>query len=127
MVSSRRWTTGTAIPYRLSGRAIPILTDHDLGAAMNSSPGRWTAAAIPDLSGRAAVVTGANTGLGFHTARLLAGRGAQTVLACRDLDRAEAAAARIRTAAPDAQLSIVRLDLASLASVRAAAATLRER
>jgi NAD(P)-dependent dehydrogenase (short-subunit alcohol dehydrogenase family) len=91
-----------------------------------STSGRWTAAGIPDQHGRTAVVTGANTGLGFETARLLAGHGATVVLACRDLGKAEEAAARLRASVPDARLRVIRLDLGSLASVRAAAAELRE-
>ncbi len=89
---------------------------------MSVRPGPWTAADVPDQSGRAAVVTGANSGIGFEAAAVLARRGADTILACRDASRAEAAAARLATAAPGATVSVVRLDLASLDSVRAAAA-----
>jgi NAD(P)-dependent dehydrogenase (short-subunit alcohol dehydrogenase family) len=64
------------------------------------------------------VLTGANTGVGFATAHALAERGAQVVLACRDLGKAEAAAARIVDTAPSARVAIAQLDLASLASVR---------
>lgn len=94
---------------------------------MNSTtPGqRFTAARIPDQSGRTAVITGANTGLGFETARMLAEHGATVVLACRDLGKAAAAAARIRTAAPGAEVRVQHLDLDSLASIHAAAEQLR--
>ena len=85
----------------------------------------WTAADIPDQSGRIAVVTGANTGLGFETARELARRGASVVLACRDLAKAQAAAERIRDEIGSATLQTIRLDLASLASVREASDQLR--
>jgi NAD(P)-dependent dehydrogenase (short-subunit alcohol dehydrogenase family) len=90
---------------------------------------RWTAAAIPDLSGRTAVVTGANTGIGYETARVLCAKGAGVVLACRDIERGEAAAARIRAETGRHGPTMVRcvlLDLASMASVRAAAAVLTE-
>src|SRR6202012_1794321 len=83
---------------------------------------RWTEADLPDLRGRTAVVTGANTGLGFRTARLLARHGAAVVLACRNPVKAAAAAGRIRDAVPGAQLRTVELDLAALDSVPAAAA-----
>jgi NAD(P)-dependent dehydrogenase (short-subunit alcohol dehydrogenase family) len=86
---------------------------------------RWTAADIPDLSGRTAVVTGASAGIGLETARVLASRGAEVVLACRNLDRAERAADRIRAQDQRASVATVRLDLASLASVREAAAEIR--
>jgi NAD(P)-dependent dehydrogenase (short-subunit alcohol dehydrogenase family) len=85
---------------------------------------RWTAADVPDQTGRTAVVTGANTGLGYQTAAVLAARGATTVLACRDTVKAERAADRIRAAHPGARLAVAELDLGSLASVRAAAARL---
>lgn len=87
--------------------------------------GRWTAGDVPDQSDRIAVVTGANVGLGLATARVLAGRGATVVLACRDIVKAERAADRIRTEVERANLQVVRLDLASLASVRGAADELR--
>lgn len=87
----------------------------------------WTEADIPDLSGRTAVVTGANTGLGFETARALAEHGATVVLACRDTDRAAAATDRIAAGTPDARIDTVALDLASLGSVRTAAALIGDR
>ncbi len=86
---------------------------------------RWTATDVPDQQGRTIVVTGANTGIGFETARVLAGRGATVVLACRDLGKAGDAAARIAAATPRARVETLRLDLASLASVRQAAEQLR--
>lgn len=86
---------------------------------------RWTAADVPDQQGRTALVTGANAGIGFETAMVLAVRGATVVLACRDTAKAEAAAARIRAAAPQAKTETLRIDLASLASVRRAAEQFR--
>jgi NAD(P)-dependent dehydrogenase (short-subunit alcohol dehydrogenase family) len=83
---------------------------------------RWTAADVPGQSGRVAVVTGASGGIGLETATVLARRGATVVLACRDEGKADQAAAQIRAAAPDAHVRLVHLDLASLGSVRQAAA-----
>jgi NAD(P)-dependent dehydrogenase (short-subunit alcohol dehydrogenase family) len=71
-----------------------------------------------DLSGRQIVVTGASTGLGEETTRALAAHGAHITMAVRDLAKADEAAQRIRTAVPDAQLTMRQLDLGSLASVR---------
>ena len=88
---------------------------------MSVRQGPWTAADVPGQSGRIAVVTGANSGIGFEAAAVLARRGAHTVLACRDAGKAEDAVARLSAAVPEASVSVVRLDLASLESVRAAA------
>lgn len=78
----------------------------------------WTAADIPDQSGRTAVVTGANSGLGYCTARELARHGARVVLGCRDQARGRTALDRIRAEVPDADLVLAPLDLADLASIR---------
>jgi NAD(P)-dependent dehydrogenase (short-subunit alcohol dehydrogenase family) len=78
----------------------------------------WTAADIPDQRGRVAVVTGANSGLGLETASALAGAGAHVVLACRDEGRARTALEAIRADHHEASLDVMRLDLASLVSVR---------
>jgi NAD(P)-dependent dehydrogenase (short-subunit alcohol dehydrogenase family) len=79
---------------------------------------------VADQAGRTAVITGANNGIGFETARVLAARGARTVLACRDATKGKDAAARIVGAFPRADVRIARLDLASLDSVREAAGEL---
>jgi NAD(P)-dependent dehydrogenase (short-subunit alcohol dehydrogenase family) len=84
---------------------------------------KWTAADIPDQSGRVAVVTGANSGLGLVTARELARAGAQVVLAARSPGRGDAAAASIVAAVPGATVASAVLDLADLDSVRAFAAS----
>ena len=81
----------------------------------------WSTADIPDQAGRVAVVTGANGGLGLEVARELARKGARVVMAARDPAKAEQARASIRAEIPDAGLEPRPLDLASLASVRAAA------
>lgn len=83
---------------------------------------RWTAAQVPSQAGRSAVVTGATSGIGLETARLLAWRGSSVILACRDAGKAERAADQIRAGSNGATVRVVHLDLGSLASVRAAAA-----
>jgi NAD(P)-dependent dehydrogenase (short-subunit alcohol dehydrogenase family) len=84
----------------------------------------WTTADIPDQTGRTAIVTGANTGLGFETAKALASKGAHVVLAVRNLDKGRAAADLIG-ARTGGDVAIQELDLTSLASIRAAADQLR--
>jgi NAD(P)-dependent dehydrogenase (short-subunit alcohol dehydrogenase family) len=115
---------------------------------------RWTAADVPDQSGRTAVVTGGNTGIGFQVASVLARHGARVVLACRDLEKARQAAARLNASertdsgridsertdsgrtdsgrtdsgrTDSGRIDAVRLDLASLGSVREAAAEIGAR
>jgi NAD(P)-dependent dehydrogenase (short-subunit alcohol dehydrogenase family) len=86
---------------------------------------KWSENDVPDQSGRVVVVTGSNTGLGLDTARVLAERGAQVVLAVRNVDKGEAACEKIRQSVPDAEVSTQLLDLGSLESVRTASAELR--
>ncbi|MDP9240037.1 MAG: oxidoreductase [Actinomycetota bacterium] len=87
----------------------------------------WTADDIPDLSGRTALVTGANSGLGFHTALQLGKHGARVLMAARDATRGQQALVRARAAAPDASFELVSLDLADLSSIHSAADDLATR
>jgi NAD(P)-dependent dehydrogenase (short-subunit alcohol dehydrogenase family) len=86
---------------------------------------KWTTEQIPDQTGRTAIVTGANSGLGLVSARELARRGANVVLACRDAEKGAAALKAISQVAPGAQLELFALDLGSLASVEAFAERFR--
>ncbi|MBX7447487.1 SDR family NAD(P)-dependent oxidoreductase [Mycolicibacterium sp. 3033] len=86
---------------------------------------KWTAADVPDQTGRVAVVTGANAGLGLETAAVLAERGARVVVAVRDLGKGEAAVGEIRRRTSNADVALQQLDLSSLASVHTAADELR--
>lgn len=78
----------------------------------------WTRADIPDLRGRLALVTGANTGIGYHTAEGLAAHGATVLLACRSKERGEAACHQIQKQHPEAKVHFVPLDLAKLSSIK---------
>ena len=86
----------------------------------------WTAAQIPDLTGQTALVTGANSGLGYEISVALAAKGAQVVMACRNVDKGEQAAGLIRSQIPKADLVVKALDLADLASVRRFAADFQQ-
>ncbi|STX51565.1 retinol dehydrogenase [Legionella busanensis] len=78
---------------------------------------RWTAANIPNLSGKIAIVTGANSGLGYETAYALAGRGCKVIMACRNLEKAQHAKDTIEQFIPHADIKIEELDLSSLTSI----------
>ena len=63
---------------------------------MARNKGRWTEKSVPDQTGKRVLITGANSGIGYETARVLAQQGAHVILACRNEDKALAAMARIR-------------------------------
>jgi NAD(P)-dependent dehydrogenase (short-subunit alcohol dehydrogenase family) len=87
----------------------------------------WTIGDINDQHGRVALITGANTGIGLATAEVLAMRGATVVLACRDMRKAEAASTRLSSTVPHAAVDTLKLDLGSLAAIRAAVSDFRAR
>jgi NAD(P)-dependent dehydrogenase (short-subunit alcohol dehydrogenase family) len=88
---------------------------------MENKTSSWDATHIPSQAGRAALVTGANTGLGFETARILAGCGADVILACRDRIKGAKAVERILALHPNAAVSLLPVDLSDLDSVKTAA------
>lgn len=91
------------------------------------SNNHWTVNNIPDLTGKVAIVTGANSGLGYQVARGLASKGAQVVLASRDKQKGESALQKLRSELPKATLDLILLDLADLASIRQFVQTFSER
>src|SRR5437868_12479780 len=88
---------------------------------------KWTTADIPDQTRRTAVITGANTGLGYETAAALAAKGANVVLAVRNIEKGKEAARRIELTNPGADVALQELDLSSLESIRSAADELRSK
>ena len=78
----------------------------------------WKASDIPSLAGKRILITGANSGIGYHAALKLTRKGAHVMLACRDRKRGEAALALLNADSPSAHTELVILDLASLASIR---------
>ena len=78
----------------------------------------WTAENIPDLTGKIAIVTGANSGIGYEMARALARKKTTVILACRNKDKGEAAVRQIAQEYPKAKAGLVQLDLCDLASIR---------
>lgn len=82
----------------------------------------WTAENIPDLSGKTFIVTGANSGLGLETSRVLASKGARVIMTARNLKKGQAALESIKKSYPEADLELKSLDLADLSSVRSFAA-----
>lgn len=88
---------------------------------------RWTSENIGDQTGRVAIVTGANSGIGFESAKALAAHGATVVVASRSEKRGDQAVEAVRTQVPGANVELIRLDLANLDSVRAFVETFRSR
>jgi len=85
---------------------------------MKKSDRHWTSKNIPDQSGKTVIVTGANSGLGFETARVLAHKGANVIMACRNPEKAGKAAEKIRKENSTGKIIVMHLDLADLNSVR---------
>jgi NAD(P)-dependent dehydrogenase (short-subunit alcohol dehydrogenase family) len=83
-----------------------------------SHQNKWTVENIPNQDGKIVIVTGANSGLGFEASRALAHRGATVIMACRSLEKGEAAAGQIRSASPRGTVIVHRLDLSALDSVQ---------
>ena len=87
----------------------------------------WTVKNIQNLTGKITIITGANSGIGYEAARGLATKGAQVIMACRNIEKGKAAAQQIRAEQPQAQVEVMALDLADLASVRSFAAAFTDR
>lgn len=86
----------------------------------------YTEASVPTQAGKTILITGANTGIGFEAARVLAGRGARVLLGCRSEEKANVAMGKIREQHSDADLAWIPLDLTSLKSVAVAAAEVKK-
>ena len=106
----------------LTGIGVYLLVSKQQQAKNKASGDAWTTANIPDQSGKVAIVTGSNSGIGFETALELAEKGATVVMACRSLPKAEAAARQIRQTDPPGEVVVMELDLGDLDSVRQFAA-----
>jgi len=85
----------------------------------NNVNNNWTTENMPNLSGKVIIVTGANSGIGFEAAKEFARKGAQVILACRNMQKAETALAELQSDVPNAQAEIMQLDLASQESIHA--------
>lgn len=87
----------------------------------------WDSRDIPELTGKRAIVTGANTGIGFETARVLASKGALVIMTCRNMEKGESSANSIRKETRRDDIEVTKLDLASLSSIRQFADDFRRR
>ncbi|MHA1740299.1 MAG: oxidoreductase [Candidatus Heimdallarchaeota archaeon] len=81
-------------------------------------PKKWTTRNIPDLTGKIIIVTGANSGIGFEDAKVFTRNRAKTILACRNMEKANKALSKIQIENPEAQAEIIQLDLGSLDSIK---------
>lgn len=87
-------------------------------ATMNNTNNNWTTNDIPYLTGKVIIVTGANSGIGYEATKEFARKGAQTILACRSVEKAQRALKQIQAEVPNATIEIMQLDLASQKSIR---------
>lgn len=87
----------------------------------------WDVADMPDLTGKVAIVTGANSGIGFEAAKALAQKGAHVVMACRNMEKGHNALVSLKQADPSASVEVMELDLSSLQSVRAFADAFKQK
>ncbi len=92
-----------------------------------STRNHWTVKDIPDQSGSIVIITGANSGIGYETARVLAQKGMTVVMACRNLEKAQQAASQIRAENPKGAVEVALLDLSDLDSVKTFADNFRRR
>ena len=97
------------------------------GAKKSFGRGGWTPERLPDLAGKVAVITGANSGIGFEAAGVMAARGAKQIWLCRNAEKANAARDQVLSASPDAAIEVIAMDLSNLDTVRTAAAEVRNR
>ncbi len=88
---------------------------------------QWTTEEIPDQQGKLAVITGGNSGIGYEAALVLAGKGAQVILAVRNMAKGQAAVATIKSVHPRATVEAMELDLSDLGSIKRFATTFRQR
>ncbi len=98
-----------------------------VGVGVKEMSEKWTTKNIPNLSGKVSIITGANSGIGFEAAKEFARKGATTILASRNIDKAEKALAKIKKEIPDVSVEIMQLDLASLDSVNKFAAEFKKK
>jgi len=80
--------------------------------------GNWTAGNMPEMNGKTAIITGANSGIGYETTRALAARGAQVIMACRNEERGNKSLQNIKADLPEATVEWIHLDLSDLSSIR---------
>ena len=99
-----------------------MLTSKQIPKRRGNKIANWTVENVPDFNGKTVIVTGANSGIGYETALAMARKGAQVVMACRNIQKGETAAAAIRGEVSKPLIEVMPLDLADLASVRAFAA-----
>ena len=87
---------------------------------------KWTSEQIPDLTGKIAIVTGANSGLGYETAKALSAKNAEVIMACRNMEKGNKAAENIRNEKQNVKLNVMALDLSDLQSVKDFAAKFKK-